>query len=93
MVRGLDHCPTTFPIAHISGHFSVPASRLWSWAEIRRHNTKEDCMIVIRGKVYAVQDFVKHHPGGEIIVTYAGEDATGTDHQSLDLVARSTDNF
>lgn len=52
-----------------------------TWAEIARHNTPKDCWIVIRGKVYAVHDFVKAHPGGHILLTYGGEDATGTEKE------------
>ncbi|KAL7750224.1 fatty acid alpha-hydroxylase [Sorochytrium milnesiophthora] len=45
-----------------------------SMADVRKHNSMEDCWIVCRGKVYNVTDFANDHPGGaELIYRYAGE--------------------
>ncbi|KAK6465203.1 cytochrome b2, mitochondrial precursor [Scheffersomyces coipomensis] len=45
--------------------------------EIKKHNTKKDCWVIIHGKVYNVSDFIDEHPGGSaIILKYAGKDAT-----------------
>jgi len=46
-------------------------------AEVREHHDRDDCHMVIRGKVYSVHSFLEEHPGGDIIMTYAGDDATG----------------
>ncbi|EGV63279.1 FMN-dependent dehydrogenase/cytochrome heme-binding domain [Yamadazyma tenuis] len=45
--------------------------------EVRKHNSKADCWVIIHNKVYDVTDFLSEHPGGSgIILKYAGKDAT-----------------
>lgn len=45
--------------------------------EIMKHNTADDCWMVVKGVVYDVSQFHKYHPGGsEIIVKYGGKEAT-----------------
>lgn len=45
--------------------------------EIKKHNSKNDCWVIVHGKVYDVSDFLGEHPGGSaIILKYAGKDAT-----------------
>ncbi|KAI3605017.1 mitochondrial cytochrome [Moniliophthora roreri] len=44
---------------------------------IAEHNNRNDCWIIVHGKVYDVTDFLDEHPGGsKIILKYAGADAT-----------------
>jgi len=38
--------------------------KLVSVAEIRKHSTKEDCWIVVDGKIWDVTEFAPEHPGG-----------------------------
>lgn len=41
------------------------------------HNQEEDLWTVVSGKVYDLTKFFRTHPGGpDIIVEYAGKDAT-----------------
>ncbi|KAG5420768.1 hypothetical protein I9W82_002649 [Candida metapsilosis] len=45
--------------------------------EVAKHNTKQDCWVIIHDKAYDLSDFVDEHPGGAgIIMKYAGKDAT-----------------
>jgi cytochrome b involved in lipid metabolism len=37
---------------------------LISVEEISKHNTPEDCWIVVDGKVWDITDFAPEHPGG-----------------------------
>ena len=44
---------------------------------MKKHNTKDDCWVIIDGKVLDVTGFLPDHPGGEkAILLYAGRDAT-----------------
>jgi len=45
-------------------------------AEVEEHCTVEDCWLILKGKVYDVTDFAPNHPGGRVIYTYGGKDAT-----------------
>ena len=54
----------------------------YDWQEINRHNSKSDCWIVIDDVVYDVTRWVDLHPGGDIICTMAGDDASALFHSS-----------
>lgn len=40
------------------------------------HSKKSDCWTVIDGKVYDITNYVKSHPGGNVILRAAGKDGT-----------------
>ena len=45
--------------------------------EVERHNTPDDCWVVLNGKVYDLSIFQKEHPGGSKIITEnAGKDVS-----------------
>jgi len=49
----------------------------YSMAEVAKHTTKDDCWVVLHGRVLNVTSFLKEHPGGELaILTFAGKDAS-----------------
>ncbi|CAA6667353.1 unnamed protein product [Spirodela intermedia] len=51
--------------------------KLFSPQETSQHDTREDCWIIVDGKVYDVTEYLDDHPGGDdIIVSVAGKDAT-----------------
>jgi cytochrome b involved in lipid metabolism len=44
---------------------------------VGKHNNRDDCFIIIHGKVYDVSKFLLDHPGGEeVLFEFAGKDAT-----------------
>ncbi|KFA66307.1 hypothetical protein S40285_01866 [Stachybotrys chlorohalonatus IBT 40285] len=52
-------------------------AKIFSAAEVAKHNTPESCWVVLYGNVYDVTDFLPSHPGGsKIILSLAGKDAT-----------------
>lgn len=51
--------------------------RFFSSEEVKKHNTAEDCWVIVDGKVYNVTAWVKRHPGGELLILLvAGMDVT-----------------
>ncbi|KAL7411209.1 FAD binding domain-containing protein [Mrakia frigida] len=45
--------------------------------EVAKHNTKDDCWVIVSGEVLDVTKFLPDHPGGEkAIMLYSGRDAT-----------------
>eukprot|EP00899_Mesostigma_viride_P018521 jgi/Mesvir1/26670/Mv20454-RA.1 len=50
------------------------ADSSYTMAEVASHDKPGDCWVVIKGKVYDVSVF--EHPGGPVLFTHAGRDAT-----------------
>ncbi|HJX06337.1 MAG TPA: cytochrome b5-like heme/steroid binding domain-containing protein [Candidatus Nanoarchaeia archaeon] len=44
--------------------------------ELAMHSTKEDCWLLIHGKIYNVTKMIGGHPGGAAILEGCGKDAT-----------------
>ncbi|KAK0185061.1 FMN-dependent dehydrogenase-domain-containing protein [Armillaria mellea] len=45
--------------------------------QVAEHTTASSCWVIIKDRVYDVTDFLSEHPGGaQIILKYAGKDAT-----------------
>ncbi|XWS23074.1 hypothetical protein CRYUN_Cryun29cG0090500 [Craigia yunnanensis] len=52
-------------------------TKLYTMQEASQHNTKDDCWVVIDGKVYDVTSYLDEHPAGDDVVLEAtGKDAT-----------------
>ena len=52
-------------------------NKVWSWEEIAKHTTEDDCWVVVNGVVLDATSFLNDHPGGKgAIMLYAGKDAT-----------------
>jgi cytochrome b5 len=53
--------------------------KLFTWEEIRKHNSDKDCWIVLYGYVCNMTDFLTKHPGGlNPILDQGGYDTTNT---------------
>jgi cytochrome b involved in lipid metabolism len=52
-------------------------SKTYTMEEVSKHNSKESCYSVIRGKVYDLTNWIEKHPGGqEKILNICGKDGT-----------------
>ncbi|XP_060215077.1 cytochrome b5 [Lycium barbarum] len=52
-------------------------TKLFTMEETSQHNTKDDCWVVIDGKVYDVSSYLDEHPGGDdVLLGATGKDAT-----------------
>ncbi|CAL0307939.1 unnamed protein product [Lupinus luteus] len=52
-------------------------SKVFTLDEVAKHNRKNDCWIIVSGKVYDVTPFLNDHPGGDLVILSATEkDAT-----------------
>ncbi|GAM27180.1 hypothetical protein SAMD00019534_103550 [Acytostelium subglobosum LB1] len=53
------------------------SGKQYSWSELAKHNTEDDCWVAIDGKIYDITKWVPEHPGGkEILLLSAGRDVT-----------------
>ncbi|XP_062222608.1 cytochrome b5-like [Phragmites australis] len=61
----------------------MAGGKVYSFEEVRKHNDRKDCWLIISGKVYDVTPFMEEHPGGdEVLLASTGKDAT-TDFQDI----------
>ncbi|XP_062191418.1 cytochrome B5-like protein isoform X2 [Phragmites australis] len=51
-------------------------SRIYTKEEVSKHNTRKDCWIIVKDKIYDVTPYVEEHPGGDAILNNAGGDST-----------------
>nr|AAF60299.1 cytochrome b5 DIF-F [Petunia x hybrida] len=51
--------------------------RVFTLSQVAEHKSKQDCWIIINGRVVDVTKFLEEHPGGEeVLIESAGKDAT-----------------
>lgn len=52
-------------------------TNFYSIKDLSQHTTKDDCWILVDGKVYDVTQYLDDHPGGDdVILAATGKDAT-----------------
>lgn len=44
--------------------------------EVKKHNHRADCWVIIENKVYDLTKYIQFHPGGDILLDAAGKDGT-----------------
>jgi len=65
------------PQAECAPEPSSEGKKLFTMAEVSKHNTEEDCWIIVKDRVYDVSEYLELHPGGiDSITINAGHDAT-----------------
>ncbi|KAF8106953.1 hypothetical protein N665_0129s0022 [Sinapis alba] len=52
-------------------------ANLISFHDVAKHKCKNDCWILIHGKVYDISSFIDEHPGGDnVLLAVTGKDAS-----------------
>lgn len=54
----------------------VEANQEYTAEEVAKHKTRDDCWIIVEGKVYDITSYIDNHPGGDSIMNRPGEDIT-----------------
>uniref|UniRef100_A0A1J3E3J2 Cytochrome B5 isoform C n=1 Tax=Noccaea caerulescens TaxID=107243 RepID=A0A1J3E3J2_NOCCA len=58
-------------------------AELISFHDVAKHKCKNDCWILIHGKVYDISTFMDEHPGGDnVLLAVTGKDAS-TDYDDV----------
>ena len=61
----------------LPGLAGEPPGQEYTLSEVKRHNTKHDAWMVVRGKIYNVSKYLPYHPGGSAeLMRGVGRDAT-----------------
>ena len=66
------------PVAAAPAAAPSDIKKVFTMAEIKKHNTEEDCWIIVKDRVYDATQYLELHPGGmeSILINSDGIDAT-----------------
>lgn len=56
--------PISFRFITAGRFYSTKQVKFFTKEEVAKHNSEEDCWLIIHGNVYDVSDYVGEHPGG-----------------------------
>jgi cytochrome b involved in lipid metabolism len=81
MLQGITASSTRPVMPSIPSSTSTPTSTsqttVYTTAQVASHGTRNDCWIIVSGKVYSVSSYISMHPGGSsAIANFCGQDAT-----------------
>jgi cytochrome b involved in lipid metabolism len=70
-----------FVVKNFGGKNSAPmasplAQEQIAMDEVAKHADQSSCWMVVEGNVYDVTSYISQHPGGEVILSGCGKDAT-----------------
>lgn len=64
------------------------SAKLYTRAEVTKHNSNKDCWLIIHNNIYDVTAFLNEHPGGEeVLLEQGGRDGT----ENFEDVGHSSD--
>ena len=75
----------------VFSRISLEMPKTVSAAEVAKHCTREDCWVILNGRVYDLTSFLGDHPAGAgVILKHAGKDATAAfdPFHPSDIIAR-----
>src|SRR5687768_8657891 len=54
----------------------APITATYTLTDVSKHATETDCWMAIENKVYDFTNFIPDHPGGKLIISACGKEAT-----------------
>lgn len=73
----LQNTSSTNPTVTVANQKTVISTTSYSVAEVAKHDSQNDCWMIINGEVYNATNYLYAHPGGAmVIIPYCGSDAT-----------------
>ncbi|KAE9605762.1 hypothetical protein Lal_00025194 [Lupinus albus] len=61
----------------------APNFKVYTFEEVSKHNDKNDCWIIVHGKVYDITSFLDDHPGGVEPLLMATEKDASNDFEDI----------